>query len=189
MPGLLEPYQINLDMRVLPSVETYDSGTGLTTFTTPCPFHGNVAVRMLTGTIRSLTKVDNFTFTCSGNMTGGAVLGTIAEMDVELSEVVPREADGNPVIREGVTLGLVTLYHGYLDGFTLEVENISAGRGTEEYEYVPSLTTTPPKVREKSVFGVMSRAEESALSVVSETYRSVNIIGVSYALENVETPR
>jgi hypothetical protein len=192
----LERHQVHLDMRVVPTSATYNSGTGLTTFVTPCPCYADVVVRLPTGTQGALTRVSATQFTAVGNYTGGTgvVLGCACPMEVELAEVIPRDEQDRPELPQQLLLRRATLFHRSAGGFNVEVEHQNATvRPTETHEYDYDLsgfsvpddgTTTREWVRFTA--GVGAYADRCTIRIVNETYKPCHIAGLEFDIEILE---
>jgi hypothetical protein len=249
-------HQVHLDLRLIPSAVSYHAGSNKSRFITPVPYYGNRVVRLLTGTMatlstsagtitnisvanptvitsaghglvtgmsitiagsnstptvdgtRTITRINDDTFTvavnvtvlgttgtwtsadktgfmATGNFVGGfdCVLGVIPEMSCELSEVVPRDEQGNPTLQDSVTHGVMTIYHGTSSGFTVEVEHVGPGRATEDYEYAPDLTDTPDRERDQFSFNVGAAAERCTITIGEDGYKPVHVHGIRYDVE------
>jgi hypothetical protein len=189
----IERYQVHLDLRVLPTSTTYNSGTGLSTFVTPCPCYADTVVRLRTGTVGTLTRVSATQFTAPGNFTGGegVVLGCACPMEVELGEVVPRDERDQPELPHQFLLRRTTIMHKSAGGFAVEVEHDNPTvRPTETRTYRVDLAgvlgvLNEPSSREWSRFavGVGAYADRCAVRITSIDYFPCHIAGLEFDAE------
>src|SRR5690348_13395589 len=136
-----------MDMRLV-LTGVYSSGTGLTTFTAPCPYFPAIAVQLSTGVAHTLTLTGDTTSTAVGDLSSGScVLGTYAPFDVDLSEVIARDGQDKPEVDLGVLLKSVTLLHQSAGGFSVTVAHSRSDLwSTETYSFAPDLTAAAETV-------------------------------------------
>lgn len=254
----LIPAQVHLDLRLRLN-GTYNDTLKRTTFNTPCPFYGTRVVRLLTGTMgtlsalsgtitnisvanptvvtsvahglvtgqtvtiagsnstptingsRVVTRINDDTFTvpvnvtvlgttgtytvtdhtgfmANGNFTaGGAVLGTLFDTEVVLSEPVPRDQNDRPELFAKALLRSVTLLHKTMTNFDVAVEDVNpALRAEMTKRWLQNLLATPESEYSRFHVPLGRISERCIVSVRESTYKPMAVQGLEYVVEIME---